>query len=194
MEMKKEKSALRKKIIQERDRFSREEIFEKSARIAKNLYALSVYREANAVMFFISFGSEVDTRLMVEDTIQRGKLALAPKAVPETRELIPSRIIDWMRDLEPGAYSIPEPGPGTLRPKDPEIIDLLIVPGVGFDPDGGRLGYGGGYYDRFFERLKPGVPLVALAFEMQIIPHIPLDKWDRRVDMIITEQRVINRN
>ncbi len=192
--MKKEKGALRKKIIQERDRFSKQEVSEKSASIAKNLYALSVYREANAVMFFISFGSEVDTRLMIEDTIQRGKLALAPKAVPETRALIPSQIIDWMRDLEPGAYNIPEPGPETLRPRDPEIIDLLIVPGVGFDLDGGRLGYGGGYYDRFFELLKPGVPLVALAFEMQIIPDIPLEQWDRRVDMIITEQRVITRN
>lgn len=194
MEMKKEKRALRKKIIQERDRFSRAEIIEKSASIANKLYALPVYRKAKVVMFFVSFGSEVDTRPMIEGTIQTGKLALVPKAIPETRELIPSKVIDWVHDLEPGSYNIPEPSQESLRPQDPEVIDLLIVPGVGFDLDGGRLGYGGGYYDRFFERLKPGVPLVALAFEMQIIPHIPLEDWDRRVDIIITEQRVIPRS
>ena len=167
------------------------EIAVKSARIAENLYALPAYSSAGAVMFFITFGSEVDTRPMIEETIRRGKLALAPKAVPENRDLIPAQIIDWERDLAPGAYNIPEPRSETLRPRDPKIIDLLIVPGVGFDPGGGRLGYGGGYYDRFFERLKPGVPLVAIAFEMQILPHIPLDQWDRKVDIIITEKRVI---
>ena len=190
--MKQKKRELRKKIIKNRDRLTDEEIAEKSARIAENLYAIPAYRDASAVMFFISFGSEVDTRPMIEETIARGKLALAPKAVPETKELIPSEIVDLEHDLVPGAYNIPEPGEETLRPRDPEIIDLLIVPGVGFDLKGGRLGYGGGYYDRFFERLKPGVPLVALAFEMQILPGIPLDQWDRRVDIIITETRIIS--
>ncbi len=190
--MKQKKRELRKKIIHERDRLTEAEIAEKSARIAENLYNLPAYKNANAVMFFISFGSEVDTRPMVEETITRGKLALAPKAVPETKELIPSVIKDFEQDLVPGAYNIPEPGEETLRPLEPQKIDLLIVPGVGFDLEGGRLGYGGGYYDRFFERLKPGVPLVALAFEMQILPGIPLDQWDRRVDIIITETRIIS--
>lgn len=189
--MKQKKRELRKEIIKFRDRFTGAEIAEKSARIAQNLYSVPAYREANAVMFFISFGSEVDTGQMIKETMKRGKLALAPKAVPETKELIPSEIYDPDRDLVPGAYNIPEPGPETLRPRDPEIIDLLIVPGVGFDLEGGRLGYGGGYYDRFFERLRPGVPLVALAFEMQIRPYVPLDQWDRRVDLIITEKRII---
>jgi len=189
--MKQKKRELRKEIIKFRDRFTGAEIAEKSARIAQNLYSVQAYREANTVMFFISFGSEVNTGPMIKETMKRGKLALAPKAVPETKELIPSEILDPDRDLVPGAYNIPEPGPETLRPRDPEIIDLLIVPGVGFDLEGGRLGYGGGYYDRFFERLRPGVPLVALAFEMQIRPYVPLDQWDRRVDLIITEKRII---
>ncbi len=190
--MKQKKRELRREIIKIRDRFTRAEITDKSARIAENLYSLPAYRTANAVMFFISFGSEVDTGPMVKETIKRGKLALAPKAVPETKELIPSAIFDPERDLVPGAYNIPEPSTETLRPRDPQIIDLLIVPGVGFDLEGGRLGYGGGYYDRFFERLRPGVPLVALAFEMQIIPEVPLAQWDRHVDIIVTEKRIIS--
>ena len=74
---------------------------------------------------------------------------------------------------------------------NPEHIDLLIVPGVAFDLQGNRLGYGGGYYDRFFERLRPGVPLVALAFELQIVRQVPVEPWDRRMDWLVTEKRVI---
>lgn len=187
-----EKKALRKKIISLRDQLLPEEITAKSSLIAAGLYNLQAYRDAGAVMFFITFGTEVDTRPMVEETIKRGKLALAPKALPETRELIPSRVLDWDSDLVPGAYNIPEPGEDTLRPVKPETIDLLIVPGVAFDLKGNRLGYGGGYYDRFFPLLKKQTPLVALVFDLQILPEIPVDEWDRRVDIIITEKRVID--
>ena len=187
-----EKKALRKKIISLRDQLLPEEITAKSSLIAAGLYNLLAYRDAGSVMFFITFGTEVDTRPMVEETIKRGKLALAPKALPETRELIPSRVLDWDSDLVPGAYNIPEPGEDTIRPVKPETIDLLIVPGVAFDLKGNLLGYGGGYYDRFFPLLKKQTPLVALVFDLQILPEIPVDEWDRRVDIIITEKRVID--
>ena len=186
------KSDFRRKIIEERDKLSPEEIQEKSSRISENLYSIAVYREAEVVMFFITFGSEVDTRAMIEETIRKGKTALAPKALPKTRELIPSQILDWDRDLVPGAYNIPEPREDKLRPFVPEKIDLLLVPGVAFDQKGNRLGYGGGYYDRFFSLLKPETPLVALVFDLQIQPEIPVDEWDRRVDCVVTDKRIIN--
>ncbi len=186
-----DKKALRKKIITLRDKLSPAEIIEKSALIAEMLYSLPAYNKAEKIMFFIDFGSEVSTRSMVEETIKRGKVALAPKALPKTRELIPSQILDWDSDLAPGAYNIPEPRDAALRACKPEDIDLLIVPGVAFDIKGNRLGYGGGYYDRFFPMLKPGVLLAALVFDLQIQPEIPVDEWDRRVDMVITEKRII---
>ena len=189
-----DKRALRKKIIALRDMLSPTEIMEKSALIADKLYSLPAYAQADKIMFFIDFGSEVSTRSMVEETINRGKLALAPKALPKTRELIPSQILDWDSDLVPGAYNIPEPRDDSLRPCNPGDIDLLIVPGVAFDLKGNRLGYGGGYYDRFFLMLKPGVLLVALVFDLQIQPEIPVEEWDRRVDLVITEKRIIEAN
>ncbi len=185
------KNELRKQIITERDQLTDEEIAAKSATIAEKLFQLPAFERAEAIMYFVSFGSEVDTRPMVEETIRRGKIALAPKAVPQSRELIPSRILDWESDLMPGYYNIPEPRAGALRPYDPEQIDLLIVPGVAFDLKGNRLGYGGGYYDRFFSLLKPGTTLVALVFDLQIVPTVPIEEWDRRVDCIITDQRLI---
>ena len=186
-----DKKALRKKIIALRDMLSPAEINEKSALIAEKLYSLPAYTQAEKIMFFLDFGSEVSTRSMVEETVKRGKVALVPKALPKTRELIPSQILDWDSELAPGAYNIPEPRDDALRPCKPEDIDLLIVPGVAFDSKGNRLGYGGGYYDRFFPMLKPGVLLVALVFDLQIQPEIPVDEWDRRVDMVITEKRII---
>ncbi|MBM4236011.1 MAG: 5-formyltetrahydrofolate cyclo-ligase [Firmicutes bacterium] len=186
-----DKNKLRKQIITERDQLTDEEIATKSATIAEKLYSLSAFNQAEAIMYFVSFGSEVDTRPIVEETIRRRKIALAPKAVPQSRELIPSRILDWDSDLMPGYYNIPEPRAGAMRPYDPEQIDLLIVPGVAFDLKGNRLGYGGGYYDRFFSLLKPGTPLVALVFDLQIVPTVPTDEWDRPVDCVITEKRII---
>ena len=186
------KSKFRRKIIEQRDQLSPEEIKEKSSRIAENLYSLPAYQKAEVVMFFVTFGSEVNTRAMVEETIRNGKVALAPKALPKTRELIPSQIFDWDQDLAPGAYNIPEPREDKLRPYAPETIDLLLVPGVAFDHKGNRLGYGGGYYDRFFSLLKPETPLVALVFDLQIQPEIPVDEWDRRVDCVVTDKRIIN--
>ncbi len=192
MSIKEEKSKLRKKIIRMRDELGPEEITRKSRMVGEKLFRLPAYHDARVVMFFLSFGSEVDTRPMVEETIERGKIALAPKTFPESRELVPSQITDWEKDLTPGAYNIPEPRREALRPYPPERIDLLIVPGVAFDPEKKRLGYGGGYYDRFFQSLKNNTPLVALAFELQILTEIPSDQWDRRVDLIITEDRIIN--
>ncbi len=186
-----EKKELRKEIIAIRDRLSLEEIEDKSVLIANNLYNLPEYKAAKVIMFFISFGSEVNTKLMVEETIRRGKQALAPKPLPKSREMIASQILDWDTDLAPGYYNIPEPRSDRLRPVDPEKIDLLIVPGVAFDIKGNRLGYGGGYYDRFFNLLKNNTPLIALVFDLQIEEQIPVEEWDRPVDLVITEKRII---
>jgi 5-formyltetrahydrofolate cyclo-ligase len=120
-----------------------------------------------------------------------GKRVCIPKALPKSRELIPSLLLDWGEDLDPGAYEIPEPRSGALRPIEASEIDLLIVPGVAFDLKGNRLGYGGGYYDRFFPLLRPQTPLVALAFELQIVSWVPVEEWDQQVHCIVTEERVI---
>ncbi|HPU01831.1 MAG: 5-formyltetrahydrofolate cyclo-ligase [Firmicutes bacterium] len=186
------KRALRKEILARRDRLSASEIAAWSKAIARRLLELPPYREAGTIMFFLSFGSEVDTGEMIEESLARGKRVLVPKTVPEERRLIPSELLDCAKDLAPGAYGIREPRPEALRPVAPCQIDLLIVPGVAFDLKGNRLGYGGGYYDRFFNRLRPGVPLVALAFELQLVEHVPVEPWDRRVDWLLTEKRAVH--
>jgi len=187
-----EKSELRKRLICRRDQLSPAEIEHKSNLIASRIFTMEAYDKAATVMFFLSFGSEVNTRYMVEETVKRGKRVLAPKTFPEERELLPAHILDWDKDLVSGAYGIPEPGPHCIYPVDPYLVEMLIVPGVAFDKKGNRIGYGGGYYDRFFTLLRPGTPLVALAYELQIIPNVSVDPWDRRVDYIVTEKQIIS--
>lgn len=185
------KRKLRQTIFAARDALSPEEINLKSAAITRRLYALDAYRASQTIMFFLSFRSEVNTRPVVEKSLACGKKVVVPRAVPETRTLTLSYLHHWESDLMTGFYGIPESRPEALRPAVPSAVDLLIVPGVAFDLKGNRLGYGGGYYDRFMALLRPGVPFVALCFELQIVETVPVKPWDRRVDWILTEARTI---
>lgn len=187
-----DKKALRKEVLARRNSLSFEEVKEKSAAIAKKLFSLPEYASAGMVMYFLNFGKEVQTLTMVPATLSHGKRVVVPKTVHSERRMVLSEILDLEDDLAPGLWNIPEPRPGKLRPVASEAIDLVIVPGVAFDEQGNRLGYGGGYYDRFFAGLRTGVPLVALAFEIQVLPMVPVASWDRRVDLVITEERIID--
>ncbi len=186
-----DKAELRKEVLWRRDSMSPESINQKSREIAGRLFSLPEYRAASVVMYFLNFGKEVQTIPMVTASLGHGKKVIAPKTVPKERRLILSQILDVEGDLAPGLWGIPEPKPDRLRPVPATQADLVVVPGVAFDESGNRLGYGGGYYDRFFAELREGVPLVALAFEVQVLPSVPVAAWDRRVDLVITEERII---
>ena len=94
------------------------------------------------------------------------------------KALIPSEIIHFPEDLRPGTWGILEPAPDKIRPVDPKELDLVVVPGVAFSPDGDRLGYGGGFYDRFLPRTKPETVFAALAFELQIRDNVFPGQYD----------------
>lgn len=187
-----EKKALRQAVLSRRDQLSRQEIEAFSAEIAKKMFALPEYIAAGTIMYFLNFGKEVMTLKMVPQTLAHAKRVVAPKTLAKERKLILSEVLDVADDLAPGLWDIPEPKAGRLRPVEPSEVDFVVVPGVAFDEKGNRLGYGGGYYDRFFAHLREGVPLVAVAFEVQILPAIPVAAWDRRVELVITEKRVID--
>jgi len=185
------KRELRRKVIHARDQFTPEIINDKSRHIASRLFGLKEYLQSQVIMFYLSFGSEVETKFMIEDAFARGKQVLVPKTVPDKRELIPSVLLSIEDDLVKGSYGIPEPKASAIRPQKAASIDLLIIPGVAFSNKGERLGYGGGYYDRFTMLLKKDVNIIAPAFEMQLYRKIPVDSWDCPVDIIVTEKRVL---
>ena len=97
------------------------------------------------------------------------------------------RVHDLALDIAPGRWNIPEPRPGFCPRAAPETVDWVLVPGVAFDAQGGRLGYGGGFYDRLLPLLRTDISRAAAAFELQMVDCVPRGKHDLAIDLIITE-------
>ncbi len=186
------KKELRARIQASRDALSQAEREELSRRVGDNLWAVPEFQAAHTIFFFISFRSEVSTEPMIRRAIAEGKRVCLPYTYPETKAMVASQVLDFDAELRLGNYDILEPAEEFIRPVEPAGIDLIITPGVAFDLGGGRCGYGGGYYDRFFNQRKADCPLVALAFELQIVDAVPRGEHDELVDKVVTEERVID--
>lgn len=187
-----EKNRLRREVLGRREQLGRAEVTARSATIAARAMALPELARARTVMAYCSYKHEVATDDLITGCLAAGKVTTVPKTVPADRSLIPSRVLDPVEDVAPANFGIPEPRPERLRPVPPEEIDLVFVPGVAFDRLGNRLGYGGGYYDRFLKLLRPGRVAVALAFEAQVVEAVAPGRFDVPVDLIVTEERVID--
>ena len=186
-----DKASARHAILAARDALSSEQRKEKSRAVAERLAGQDEYKEAGTILFYVSFRSEVATLGMIKSALAAGKKILVPKVDRKAHRLKLYEIKDLDRDLETGYMGIYEPVEATARHAGPEEADLVIMPGVGFDGKGRRLGYGGGYYDRLLEALRPDAKLIALAFEAQVVNEIPSEEHDKKVPKIITETRVI---
>ncbi|ABB13654.1 5-formyltetrahydrofolate cyclo-ligase [Carboxydothermus hydrogenoformans] len=186
-----DKKVLRKEILNKRAAQTPAEIAAKSSRILTLLKAFAPYQQARTVMVYLDFRGEVKTREIIRDLWAYGKKVVIPVTVLSEKKLLPVYLRDF-GDLVEGTYGILEPKEEARTIAEPEVIDLVLVPGVAFDLKGNRLGYGAGFYDRFLPNLQPAVKKVALAFELQIVPKIPTGPHDIPMDYIITEERIIN--
>lgn len=182
------KKELRKKIIKIRDSQSEEEILRKSKIIEEKLFSLSEFKESSTVMFYYSIKGEVKTYEMINRAIENGYKVFLPKTDKINRELIPYKV-ENLEELEIGAYNILEPKDSSEK-INPEALDLIIVPGVVFDENCYRIGYGGGFYDRFLKKIKKAKK-IGLAYELQIVKKIPVEENDVKLDIVITEKRII---
>jgi 5-formyltetrahydrofolate cyclo-ligase len=183
------KEKLRKIIKEKRRKQSKEEQRKKTKEIKERLFDLKEYREAKSVLFYVSYNGEVFTHDMIKEAMQN-KRVVVPISNKEDCSLSLSELKDW-DDLRTSSYGILEPEKNKTRQVSVDDVDLIIVPGVGFDIYGNRIGHGKGYYDRLLEKTK-NKTVIALAFEFQIIEEIPTKEHDVPVDMIITEERIIN--
>lgn len=185
-----EKKSIRENILKKRKNLNEEERAVYSNEIANKLFSSSYYKEAKTIMCFISFSDEVDTHEFIKQAIEDGKKIVVPITFPKTHELKPSLLKDF-NELEPGFYNILTPKKEFKRFIEPKDIDLVITPGVAFRKDGYRVGYGGGYYDRFLSKI-PDTPTIAIAFDIQIVEDLPIDSYDIPVDYIYTEKNIIS--
>lgn len=186
-----DKKELRKKVIAARASLPEAEVARKSARITESIVALPEYQKALSIMAYVDFRNEVQTGELIKKALQDGKKVAVPYTDLAGKRLIPSLLEDFPGDLVPGTYGILEPPADCLRPVGPEELDLVIVPGVAFDERGNRLGYGGGFYDRFLPRTGEDCVWLAPAFELQLQPGVYAAEHDCPVHIIVTEDRVI---
>ena len=183
------KRKIRSGIQEKRDSLDGSARLEKSQLIANRLLGLRQYDESARVLAYYPFRSEIDTRIIIKDAIARGKKIALPRVGEQGLELY--YIKDLKEDLEPGSYDIMEPIPSRCEKAEPSQIDLVIVPGVGFDRKHNRLGYGGGFYDRLLTSIPESVPRIALSFDLQVIDEVPVSGHDLKIDLLITETLII---
>lgn len=184
------KGELRKGVIKARAALDPEQVELKSAKIIEAVMSLEEFKKAGVLMAYVDFRNEVRSGPFIKAALAAGKRVAVPITDIAGKRLTPSEIIDYPGDLCPGAWGILEPRTECLRPLEPEELDLVLVPGVAYDLLGNRLGYGGGFYDRFLPRTKPGTVFVAPAFEMQIKENVYPGFYDCPVHILVTEERV----
>ncbi len=192
-----EKSEIRRELIKKRDEISDDIWNEHSKTIEKNIMKSRLYKECSKLLLYVDYHGEVGTFTLIEDALINGKAVYLPKV----HEGFNEARMDFYRiassyELVDGPLGIPEPIPNVEKCfsyedfKDEKL--LMIVPGVAFDLNGNRLGYGKGYYDNYLKD-KPNIVTVGVCFSMQLKDEIPADESDVKLDLIVTEKTPLDK-
>ena len=186
-----ERYKLRSHYLAERNVLPSSDRAAMSRKIIEQLVTLPIFAR-NHFFIYCSYQSEVETLMLLQRCLGEGKSVSVPLTVPQQSELLAVAITNPATDLSPGYKGIPEPIPSVaeLRQVNPQSIDIAIIPGAVFDRSGYRLGYGGGYYDRFLAKKAPQAYRIGLAFSLQLVNRIPALSHDAPLDMLITEKEV----
>ncbi|HHY10250.1 MAG TPA: 5-formyltetrahydrofolate cyclo-ligase [Firmicutes bacterium] len=182
------KLKLRRRLQQERAAVPEERRRQWDNLISEYLKGWDRYRRAEKVMVYLAFGWEISTENIVADLWQRGSQVFVPVVDKRTGALL-TTVYTKETVLAPAAFGILEPvGSKTI---DPAALDLVLVPGLAFTEEGYRIGYGGGYYDRFLQTTE--ACRVGLCYSQFLLPKLPLDPWDQAVHFIATEEGILSR-
>jgi len=182
------KTNIRKELLEKRNKLSTYEILKKSNKILEKLKGLEEFSKASVFACYISFGSEVYTHGLIKEYVERKKV-LVPVVNKESKEIFLAHIKSW-KELDSGAYGILEPRKEFLRPVGYNEVEVIIVPGIAFDENGNRIGYGEGYFDKLLGNINAFK--IALAYDFQVLKKIPNEKHDIKMDIIVTERRIIS--
>lgn len=185
------RALLRRDMLHRRDAQTEAQRHEKSCAIARQAAALPLLQKAGTIFTYVNFRSEVETMDLIGTWLAAGKRVCVPLTLTAESRLTAYQITDPSQDLVPGYCQIPEPAARRLPLVRPADIEVIILPGGAFDLNGGRLGYGGGYYDRFISQEAPTAIRIGLAFELQVTTSLPLLAHDQRLHLLITEERIL---
>ncbi|MGL5087702.1 MAG: 5-formyltetrahydrofolate cyclo-ligase [Clostridium sp.] len=183
-----DKKQIRNEVIKNRDLLSLEFRKEKDKLILESLLESELYKNSVKIFTFINYGSEVETKEFINRALKDGKRVFLPKTIKSTKEMKAVEISS-LQNLKPDKWEILEPCDfeGEINKN---LLDLIIVPGVVFDKKGNRIGYGGGYYDRYLSNISLEIKKIALAYELQLVEYIESENHDIAVDYIVTENKI----
>lgn len=174
------KQAIRKKIFALRKEWTPEQVMEQSRVIAKTVMGLAAFQEAAAVYAYADCKNEVSTKPLIEACWKLGKKVAVPKV--HGKDMVFYELTDYSQ-LEPGYFGVPEPARGQVAQWEDA---LMIMPGVAFDAQRHRAGYGAGFYDRFLAEHRQH-PTVAVAFDFQMVDGVPSEETDILPQILVTE-------
>ncbi|MBN2910064.1 5-formyltetrahydrofolate cyclo-ligase [Polycladomyces sp. WAk] len=189
MDQKEAKKRLRSRLLRLRQAMDTEKTQRWSRAITETLINLETFRRAGTVFFYLPFQKEVDTWAAIRIAWQAGKRVVVPKADPKSKTM-ELYAIHPDTPLTKGAYGILEPPAKAGHGVIPAAVDLAVVPGIGFDEKGYRLGYGGGYYDRFFSGAGADMIRIGVAYPFQMVATVFPEAHDQRMHVVITPERV----
>ena len=174
-----DKKALRAAIRQQKRAMTEEEIVSKSEKLGQLLAQNELYQKAKTFYGYLPYNQEVRTVPMLEQALRDGKRVAVPKCYGDTMKFI---YMDDLSQVAPGYANIPEPIADEPVADDPTA--LVLMPGMAFDPQGHRIGYGGGFYDKFLAA-EPDHPTLALCYDFQMLPHLETEEFDIPVDCVL---------
>ena len=185
-----DKKALRRKILDERKNINIVKKEDMDNKILDKLYESEYYRKSKKIFIYISYDSEINTKGIINKALEDNKKVYVPRTEFKNRLMDAVEIMS-LDNLVESDFGILEPS--IKEPYiDPNELDLIVVPGVAFDKQGGRMGYGAGFYDRYFKKINKDIIKLALAYEFQTLEKVPMNELDIPVDCIITENEVIS--
>ena len=191
MKNKNNKEKLRKKMIKKRKNTFQNNGLEKSKKIKRKILSLNEIQEAENIMIYVSYRSEVNTDDLIISLLHNNKNVFAPYCIKEEKKMEIVKINDPNKDLKKDSYGIKEPVKSLRNnKKDPKILDAVIVPAVAFSKKGYRIGYGGGYYDRFLPRLNDQAISIGINYNEMIFNSVPTEDHDLAVDLLVTDQEI----
>jgi 5-formyltetrahydrofolate cyclo-ligase len=173
------KTELRNSIRAKKRAMTEEEIVSRSEALAQQFYASEAYKNAKTIYGYMPYNQEVRTVAMLEQALKDGKRVAIPKCYGDEMKFI---FIDDLTKVEKGYANIPEPIAD--EPVADDETALVLMPGLAFDPQGHRIGYGGGFYDKFLAS-EPGHPTLALCYDFQMLPHLETEEFDIPVDTVL---------
>ena len=173
------KQELRRSIREQKRAMSQEEILRRSEILAEKFAQCPAYQAARTIYGYLPYNQEVRTVPMLRQALEEGKHVAVPKVYGDEMKFI---YLDDLSQVSKGYAGIPEPIAD--GPVAQDGTALVLMPGLAFDPQGHRIGYGGGFYDKFLAR-EPGHPTVALCYDFQVVEHLQTEEFDIPVDIVI---------